>query len=88
MVCDGVPMIGSHAAFDMGSAIAGWLGVPGSRMRSVMSNTMVLKDGKPYLSFGSPGSVHCTVPQMLSNVLDYTYDPYRGYRATAHAADA
>lgn len=76
MVCDGVPMAGSHAAFDMNSAIAGWLGVPGSRMRSVMSNTMVLKDGKPYLSFGSPGNVHCTVPQMLSNVLDYTYDPY------------
>jgi gamma-glutamyltranspeptidase/glutathione hydrolase len=76
MVCDGVPMIGSHAAFDMGAAIAGWLGVPGSRMRSVMSNTMVLKDGKPYLSFGSPGNVHCTVPQMLSNVLDYSYDPY------------
>lgn len=76
MVCDGVPMIGSHAGFDMGSAIAGWLGVPGSRMRSVMSNTLVLKDGKPYLSFGSPGNVHCTVPQMLSNVLDYAYDPY------------
>jgi gamma-glutamyltranspeptidase/glutathione hydrolase len=76
MVCDGVPMVGSHAAFDMGSAIAGWLGVPGSRMRSVMSNTMVLKDGKPVLSLGSPGNVHCTVPQMLSNVLDYTYDPY------------
>lgn len=76
MVCDGVPMVGSHAAFDMGSAIAGWLGVPGSRMRSVMSNTMVLKDGKPYLSLGSPGNVHCTVPQMLSNVLDYSYDPY------------
>lgn len=76
MVCDGVPMVGSHAGFDMSSGIAGWLGVPGSRMRSVMSNTMVLKDGKPYLSLGSPGNVHCTVPQMISNVLDYTYGPY------------
>lgn len=76
MVCDGVPMIGSHATFDMSGAIAGWLGLPGSRMRSVMSNTMVLKDGKPYLSLGSPGNVHCTVPQMISNVLDYSFDPY------------
>jgi gamma-glutamyltranspeptidase/glutathione hydrolase len=76
MVCDGVPMNGSHAAFDMSAAIAGWLGLPGSRMRSVMSNTLVLKDGKPHLSLGSPGNVHCTVPQMISNVLDYSFDPY------------
>lgn len=76
MVCDGVPMVGSHAAFDMNAGIAGWLGVPGSRMRSVMSNTLVLKGGKPYLSLGSPGNVHCTVPQMISNVLDYNYNPY------------
>lgn len=77
MVCDGVPMIGSHAAFSMAAAIAGWLGLPGSRMRSVMSNTMILKDGKPVHSLGSPGNVHCTVPQMISNVLDYSYDPYQ-----------
>lgn len=76
MVCDGVPMNGSHAAFDMNSAIAGWLGLPGSRMRSVMSNTMLLRDGKPVHSLGSPGNVHCTVPQMISNVLDYSYSPY------------
>lgn len=76
MVVDGVPMIGSHALFTMQASIAGWLGVPGSRMRSVMSNTLVLKDGKPVHSLGSPGNVHCTVPQMISNVLDYSYDPY------------
>jgi gamma-glutamyltranspeptidase/glutathione hydrolase len=76
IVVDGVPMIGSHAGFGMDASIAGWLGVPGSRMRSVMANSMVLKDGVPYLSLGSPGNVHCTVPQMLSNVLDYPFDPY------------
>jgi gamma-glutamyltranspeptidase/glutathione hydrolase len=76
MVVDGVPMIGSHALFSMQASIAGWLGLPGSRMRSVMSNTMVLKDGKPVHSLGSPGNVHCTVPQMISNLLDYSYDPY------------
>jgi gamma-glutamyltranspeptidase/glutathione hydrolase len=45
-------------------------------MRSVMSNTIVLKDGRPWLSLGSPGNVHCTVPQVLSNALDYGMDPY------------
>ena len=76
MVVGGVPMIGSHAQFRMDASIAGWLGVPGSRMRSVMSNTIVFKDGRPVLSLGSPGNVHCTVPQMLSNNLDYNFDPY------------
>lgn len=75
-VVDGVPMVGSHVQFGMDAAIMGWLGVPGSRMRSVMSNTMVLKDGRPWLSMGSPGNVYCTVPQMLSNALDYKFDPY------------
>jgi gamma-glutamyltranspeptidase/glutathione hydrolase len=76
MVVDGVPMIGSHAFFTMSSAITGWLGVPGYRMRSVMGNTIVMKDGKPMLSMGTPGNVHCTIPQMLSTVLDYHKDPY------------
>jgi len=76
MMVGGVPMIGSHAQFSMDAAIAGWLGVPGSRMRSVMSNVIVLKGGKPVHSLGSPGNVHCTVPQMISNVLDYNYTPY------------
>ena len=73
---DGVPMTGSHATFDMDGAIAGWLGVPGSRLRLVIGNTIVLKDGKPFLSMGTPGNVHCTIPQMLSSVLDYGKDPY------------
>jgi gamma-glutamyltranspeptidase/glutathione hydrolase len=73
---DGVPMNGSHVIFDMQGAIAGWLGVPGFRMRSVMGNTIVLKNGKPVLSMGTPGNVHCTIPQVLSTVLDYGKDPY------------
>ena len=76
MVVDGVPMAGSHAKFGMDYFITGWLGLPGSRMRSVISSTIVMKDGRPWLSLGSPGNIHCTVPQMLSNVLDYPNDPY------------
>ena len=76
MVVGGVPMWGTHAQFGMDAAIHGWLGVPGSRIRCVMSNTLVLRDGRPWLSMGSPGNVYCTVPQMLSNVLDYSFEPY------------
>jgi len=76
IVVDGVPMIGSHATFDMLNPIAGWLGIPGSRMRCVIGNTIVLKDGKPVFSMGTPGNVHCTIPQVLSSVLDFGKDPY------------
>jgi len=76
VVVEGVPMSGSNAAFGMAAAIAGWLGLPGSRIRCVLGNTIVLKGGKPYLSMGTPGNVHCTIPQMLSSVLDYGKDPY------------
>jgi gamma-glutamyltranspeptidase/glutathione hydrolase len=77
MAVDGVPMFGSSVEFAMQCwGIAGWLGLPGSRMRCTIGNTIVLKDGKPVLSMGTPGNVNCTVPQMLSSVLDYGKDPY------------
>ncbi len=76
MVVDGVPMTGSNVMFSMDSTIGGWLGLPGSRMRSAMSSTLILKNGRPIHSLGSPGNIHWTVPQMLSNLLDYRYDPY------------
>jgi gamma-glutamyltranspeptidase / glutathione hydrolase len=74
-VVDGVPMVGSHAVTSLASAIAGWFAGSG-RMRSTIGNTLVLRDGKPWLSLGTPGNVHCTVPQVLSNILDYGMDPY------------
>ena len=37
---------------------------------------MIFKDGRPVHSLGSPGNIPFTVPQMISNVLDYSYDPY------------
>ena len=77
MVVDGVPMRGSDASlYDMHSSLSGWLGLPGSRMRTVKSNTIIFKDGRPVHSLGSPGNIPFTVPQMISNVLDYKYDPY------------
>ena len=37
---------------------------------------MVLKNGRPVMSAGSPGNVHCTVPQVLTYALDFKLDPY------------
>lgn len=75
-VVDGVPMVGSHAMSRLDAAIAGWF-TGGGRLRAVIGNTLVLRDGKPWLSMGSPGNVHCTVPQVLSNILDFGMDPYQ-----------
>lgn len=73
-VVDGVPMVGSHGVCHMQSPIGGWF-TGGGRMRSVIGNTIVLRDGKPVLSLGTPGNVHCTMPQVLLNILDYGMEP-------------
>ncbi|RJQ83163.1 hypothetical protein D5S19_20515 [Amycolatopsis panacis] len=74
-VVGGIPMVGSHWLNALYSPMEGWI-AEGGQMRSVLSNTMVLRDRKPWLSLGSPGNVHCTVPQVLSNILDFGMDPY------------
>ena len=74
-VVGGVPMVGSHAQTDMRSAIAGWFAGHG-RQRLPIGNTIVLKEGKPWLSLGTPGNVHVTIPQVLSNILDFGMEPY------------
>jgi gamma-glutamyltranspeptidase/glutathione hydrolase len=75
-VVGGVPMVGSHATFgNLMSSMDSTL-VKGAKSRCIIGNTMVLKDGKPILSAGSPGNVHCTVPQVLTYALDFKLDPY------------
>lgn len=46
---------------------------PGKRPGSSMSPTIVLKDGKPFLSLGSPGATRIitALPQILMNVIDH-----------------
>ncbi|MEV7683747.1 gamma-glutamyltransferase [Streptomyces sp. NPDC088341] len=73
-VVGGVPMVGSHQMSTLSSPIAGWL-TGGGGMRSILSNTLVLKDGKPVVALGSPGNVHCTVPQVLANIVEYGLTP-------------
>jgi len=46
---------------------------PGKKPLSSMSPTLVLKDGKPFLSVGSPGGprIITAVAQVLSNIIDH-----------------
>ena len=55
--------------------------VKGARMTSVMGHTMALKDGKPIFSCGTPGNVHCTIPQVLLNYLVFNMSPYEAISA-------
>lgn len=76
MVIDGVPMVGSHATFGALTSPMDATLIKGAKARCIIGNTIVLKDGKPVLSAGSPGNVHCTVPQVLTYALDFKLDPY------------
>jgi gamma-glutamyltranspeptidase/glutathione hydrolase len=76
MVIGGVPMVGSHATFGgLQSPMDSTL-VKGAKGRCIIGNTLVFKDGRPVFSAGSPGNVHCTVPQVLTYALDFKLDPY------------
>lgn len=75
-VVGGVPMEGGDTPTSLNSPAnrSGWL-TGGGHVRSVIGNTLILRDGRPWLALGTPGHVHCTVPQVLSNVLDYGMAP-------------
>jgi gamma-glutamyltranspeptidase/glutathione hydrolase len=69
-------MIGSHATFGFLTSPMDSTLVPGAKARCIIGNTLVLKNGRPVFSLGSPGNVHCTVPQVLTYLLDFKLEPY------------
>lgn len=75
-VIGGVPMVGSHATFGHLTSPMDATLVPGAKGRCIIGNTMVLKNGRPIMSLGTPGNVHCTMPQVLAYLLDFKLDPY------------
>jgi gamma-glutamyltranspeptidase/glutathione hydrolase len=76
MVVDGVPMFGSSALPGrMGTLMNCWL-TGGGRVTLVIGNTIVLRNGVPWLSMGTPGIPCFAVPQVLANVLEFGMDPY------------
>ncbi|WP_237105132.1 gamma-glutamyltransferase [Nonomuraea sp. MG754425] len=75
-VVGGVPMTGCQGTTSLNAAhnISGWF-TGGGHVRSVIGNTLVLKDGAPVLALGTPGKVDATIPQVLSNILDFGMSP-------------
>ncbi|MFF1946289.1 gamma-glutamyltransferase [Rhodococcus qingshengii] len=74
-VLGGVPMVGSHVTFGTLQSPMDMTLVPGAKGRCIIGNTLVLKDGKPVFSAGSPGNIHCTLPQVLTYLLDFEMTP-------------
>lgn len=75
MVIGGVPMVGSHATF---AGVSGHFDiklVPGARLRTIVGNTMIVRDGAVAYGFGTPGNVFCTIPQVIANLLDFGMSP-------------
>jgi gamma-glutamyltranspeptidase/glutathione hydrolase len=72
---DGVSMAGTAAEHGMDAMFSGFLSGKG-RLSFVSGSTMLLKDGKPYLAFGTPGTPNYTVPQVLANLLEFNMEPY------------
>lgn len=81
MVIGGVPMVGSHATFGALASPMDTTLIKGAKARCIIGNTLVLKNGKPVLSAGSPGNVFCTVPQVLTYALDLGLSPYEAVAA-------
>jgi len=75
MVVDGVPMIGNHSSVNTFKMMDVKL-IKDARAKLIMGHTMVLKDGKPIMQLGTPGSPPNTQAQALCNLLFYNMEPY------------
>ena len=75
-VVDGIPMVGSHALPNIQNTPISYYQAEGARLRCVMGNTMVLKNGKPILQLGTPANVDVSVAQVLCNYIFFGMEPY------------
>lgn len=75
-VVGGIPMVGSHSTFGALQSPMDTVLIKGAKGRCIIGNTLVLKDGRPVFSAGSPGNIYCTLPQVLAYLLDFKLDPY------------
>ena len=77
MVIDGVNCGGTAISTGdiTGTGRFGTVIEPGARTRHAIASTMVLRDGVPWMSLGSPGDCIFTVPITLLNILEYKMNP-------------
>ncbi len=74
VVVDGVP--GSGIGWERYAIVE-----PGGRTQHAIANTIVTRDGEPWMCIGSPGDCIFTVPQVLYSILEHGWDHYRAIDA-------
>ncbi len=78
VVVGGVLMQGSHApigSIDPATGSFGGYLAPGARLRMPLANTLLFKDGEPWMGVGTTGNCPTTPPQMLYSLIDCGMDP-------------
>lgn len=65
-----------------GSDIPGDIMGPGRRSLTPLAGTMIIKDGKPWLTLGTPGYPPQPITEVLVNILEYGMEPYEAIDAT------
>jgi gamma-glutamyltranspeptidase/glutathione hydrolase len=81
LVVDGIP--GYGMPFD--AVCVG----PGRRSRVAINPILVMRDGHPWMTLGSPGDISHNVPTVLANILGFDMEPYAAidaprFRPTNH----
>ena len=74
VVVDGVP--GSGIGWERYAMVE-----PGGRTQHAIANTLVLRDGQPWMGIGSPGDCIFTVPEVLVSILGFGWEPYKAIDA-------
>jgi gamma-glutamyltranspeptidase/glutathione hydrolase len=54
---------------------------PGGRTQHAISNTLITKDGEPWMGIGSPGDCIFTVPEVIFSILEFGWDVYKAIDA-------
>jgi gamma-glutamyltranspeptidase/glutathione hydrolase len=74
VVVDGVP--GSGIGWERYAMVE-----LGGRTQHAIANTIIAREGEPWMGIGSPGDCIFTVPEVLVSILEFGWEPYRAIDA-------
>ena len=74
VVVDGVP--GSSIGWERYAMVE-----PGGRTQHAIANTLIAREGEPWMGIGSPGDCIFTVPEVIFSILESGWEPYKAIDA-------
>jgi gamma-glutamyltranspeptidase/glutathione hydrolase len=77
----GTGLVVDGVGVNSGNGFAGLSSGPGRRIITPLTPVLALRDGKPWLGIGTPGSANQTIALMLVNLLHYQMDLYEAIDA-------